>query len=121
MPNVEICEVERLTPEVAQRLATVDCAIFVDTCQMESAALKISPIKACGLETPGSSVPGLGHSWHPSSVLALVHSLSGHHPKSWWIKISSQVPIFQQNASDQVNQTIRSAVGEIKLLLKSPC
>ena len=119
LPNVKVCEVDRLTPKVAKKLATVDCAIFVDTCKMENTDLSVSPINARGLETPGSSVPGWGHSWHPCSVLALIHSLYGHHPKSWWVKISSQVPISKQNPSHQVDQTIRSAVREIKELLKS--
>ena len=119
LPNVEVCMVEQLAPELASHMGGVDYVIFVDVCEMRDANLKVVPLNACGFETPGSSVPGLQHSWHPCSLLALTHSLYYHHPTSWWVKVAHQNWTGENQASDQDQQIIQNAIEQVQTLINS--
>jgi Ni,Fe-hydrogenase maturation factor len=116
-PNVEVCTVEHLTPELSTRLAEADYVIFVDACQVEDTEVKVTPLEACGLETAGSSVPGWGHSWHPCSLLALTHSLYCRHPQAWWVEIATQDLDTKSSRSPQTKQRVEHAVSQIKALI----
>ncbi len=113
LPNVEVCTVEQLTPELSSKLAKVDYAIFVHACWIKT-DLKITAIEACGLQSAGSSVPGSGSSWPPCSLLALTHSVYGHYPRSWWVKIASQNLVTGHHPSHQM---IHDDVEQIKTLI----
>ncbi len=63
--------------------------------------LKIDAIEACGLQSPGSSIPGV-NSWPPCSLLALTHSNYGHHPRSWLVKVASRNLVTGHHPSDRV-------------------
>ena len=113
LPNVEICTVKQLTPELSSKLAKVDFSIFVHACWMTT-DLKITAIEACGLQSAGSSAPGSGPSWPPCSLLALTHSAYGHSPRSWWVKIASQNLVTGHHPSHQM---IHDDVEQIKTLI----
>ena len=100
LPNVEVSRVEQLTPELSAQLATVDYAVFVHACCLTT-DLKIDAIKACGLQSPGSSIPGV-NSWPPCSLLALTHSNYGHHPHSWLVKVASRNLVTGHHPSDRM-------------------
>lgn len=119
LPNVEVCTVERLAPELTSQMGTVDCVLFVDVCDLRNTDIKILPLNACGLEIPGSSVPGLGHSWHPCSLLALTHSLYCHHPTSWWVKVASENLTGENQPSDEEQQLIQDAIEQVQSLIDS--
>ena len=118
LQNVEVCAVEQLRPELSTKLAAADYAIFVDACQMKSAGVKVSNLEACGLETAGSSVPGLGHSLPPCSLLALTQSVYGRHPQSWWVEVGAQDFEPGHHLSHRANQSIRNAVEQIEDLIQ---
>jgi Ni,Fe-hydrogenase maturation factor len=117
LTNVEVCMVEQLTPELASPIGTVDCVIFVDICEMRDSHIKVLSLNASGLETPGSSVPGLGHSWHPSSLLALTHSLYCHHPVSWWVKVAHQPLTGDNQISHDDQQIIHDVIQQVQTLI----
>jgi hydrogenase maturation protease len=118
LKNVGVCAVEQLTPELSAQLATVNYAIFVDACQMEQSDVRISPLEACGSETTGSSVPGLGHSLHPCSLLALTHSVYKHHPQAWWVEVAAEDFRVGHPLSAQAQQNIQNAVEQIATLIQ---
>lgn len=115
--NVEVRSVETLTPELSTTLAAADYAIFVDACAMKTTTVKVSPLDACGMETPGSSVPGLGHSYHPCSLLALTHSVYARHPQSWWVEVPAHEFRTGHSLSQEVDQNIQNAVQAIETLI----
>ena len=119
LPQVEVCMMKQLPSELATKMGKVDYVIFVDVCEMRDTNIKVIPLNACGFETPGSSVPGLGHSWHPCSLLALTHSLYFRHPISWWIKVAHENLTGEHQASDEDNQIIKDAIEQIQRLIDS--
>lgn len=88
LPGIKAYAVTRLTPELSGKLAEADYAIFVDACKMTSTdQIRMKSLDAVGSETTGSSVPCSGHSCDPRSLLALTHSVYGHHPQAWWLEV----------------------------------
>lgn len=117
LKNVKVCAVEQLTPELSSKLATTDYAIFVHACCLTTAEVQIKTIDAYGLETGGSSTPGLGHSLPPCSLLALTHSVYGHSPQSWWVKVAGQNFETGHQLSYRANQNIPTAIEQIEVLI----
>lgn len=117
LKNVEVCVVEQLKPELSTKLSTADYAIFVHASWMKTADVKIKTLDACGLETAGSSTPGCGHSWSPCSLLALTHSVYGHEPQSWLIKVAGQNLETGHHLFYEAKQSIRNAVEQIETLI----
>ena len=115
LQNVEVCAVEQLTSELSTKLATVDYAIFVDACYMKKAGVKISTLKACGLETAGSL--GWNHAMPPCSLLALTQSVYGRHPQSWWVEVAAQNFETGHHLSPRANQSLQNAVEQIEALI----
>jgi hydrogenase maturation protease len=118
LPNVETYAVKQLTSELSTKLARAAYAIFVDACMMNDAGVKVTPLDACGMETSGSSVPGLGHSLHPCSLLALTHSMYGHHPQSWWVQVPAEDFVAGHQPSFQATGEIPHAIQQIEDLLR---
>lgn len=117
LKNVKVCTVKQLTPELSSKLAATDYAIFVHACCMTTAEVQVNTIDPFGLETGGSSTPGLGHSLPPCSLLALTHSVYGHSPQSWWVKVAGQNFETGHQLSYRANQNIPTAVEQIEVLM----
>ena len=117
LQNVESFTLQELRPELSAKLATVDCAIFVKACQMKNPTVKIRNLKAYGLETTGSSVPGYDRSWLPCSLLALTQSVYGRHPQSWWVEVAARDLGIGHPLSHRANQSIQIAVEQIEDLI----
>lgn len=115
--NVEVCAVEQLMPELSTKLATADYAIFVHASLIKTADVQVSELNACGLETGGSSIPGIGHPLPPCSLLALTQSVCGHCPRSWRVKIPGQNFETGHHLSHRANQNIQNAVEQIETLI----
>ncbi len=117
LKNVKVCAVEQLTPELSTKLSTADYVIFVHACWMKTGEVKVKTLDACGLETGGSSTPGGGHSLPPCSLLALTHSVYGHSPQSWWVKVAGQNFETGHQLSHRANHNIQTAVEQIEALI----
>ncbi len=117
LKNVEVCVVEQLKPELSAKLSTADYAVFVHASWMKTADVKIEALDVCGLETAGSSTPGCGHSWSPCSLLALSHSVYGHEPQSWLVKVAGQNFETGHHLSDGAKKGIQNAVEQIEALI----
>ena len=109
--------VEQLQPELSAKLSTADYAIFVHAGWMKTAEVKIEALDVCGLETAGSSTPGCGHSCSPCSLLALTHSVYGHQPQSWLVKVPDQYVETDHHLSGVAQQSIQNAVDKIEALI----
>jgi hydrogenase maturation protease len=80
--NVRSLAVYQLTPELAETVANVDLAIFVDAClTSENNHVQVLPI------APISSMVLTGHTADPRSLLALTKAIYSYCPQAWWIKV----------------------------------
>lgn len=119
-PNLEAYSVNQLTPELSSKLARASFAIFVDACKAtNNNTLQITPLDACGVETPGSALPGFGHSCSPCSLLALTQSVYGHFPKAWWVEVPAQDLTIGQSLSALAEQGVDQALQAIAALINS--
>jgi hydrogenase maturation protease len=118
LPQVTARAVDRLTPELASHLATANGVIFIDACKMPApATVRVKPLQAIGCETSGSSTPGWGHGCDPQSLLALTHSLYGHHPQAWWVEVPADDFRPGQGLSPVAQQGMVAAVDDIMALI----
>jgi Ni,Fe-hydrogenase maturation factor len=116
LQNLATVNVDDLTPELAGQLARVDYAIFIDSPRMGNRVrVKVRPLEALGSEPAGSTTPGGGHSWDPSSLLALAHSAYGSHPQSWLVQVylPKAEPLPAGTVDEALNQAIQAVEGLI--------
>ena len=80
LAEIEVLSVHQLTPDLAERLARADCALFLDAHPAQDdphlRIQRLSPIRADS---------GLGHSADPGRLLACTDQWFGRTPQSWWI------------------------------------
>lgn len=79
-PHVRVIAVQQLTPELAELLAAVDLAIFVDA----SPIVDDGTVQVIRVE-PARSVPAMGHVSDPSGLLALAEAIYDQCPLAWWL------------------------------------
>lgn len=118
LPGIKAYAVARLTPELSSKLAQADYAIFVDACKMPSTnQIRIKPLDAVGSATTGSSIPFSGHACDPRSLLALTHSVYGHHPQAWWFEVPATEFGDGCPTSETAERGMQSAFQEITALI----
>lgn len=84
-PDLAQVVVQELLPELAERLAGVDRALFLDA----SVALPPGEIDLVPLSPAASTTPGLGHSLTPAVLLALAARLYGHAPAAQLLRLGA--------------------------------
>lgn len=120
LPYVRTVTVHQLTPELAETLAAVDCAIFVDACRTSRlhADVRVTRLEPVGCETTGSSVPVLGHTSDPRSLLALTQSVYGRHPRAWWVEVPAEDFGVGDRLSSTAERGMADALEEIEGLIR---
>lgn len=87
-PDLRSLAVQKLSPELSEPLANAEYVIFVDACRMNyPEGIRFIPITTCGSEPCGCSIPTLGHTCDPCSLLAVTQSVYGSRPQAWWLEI----------------------------------
>lgn len=114
VPNVEAIAVHQLTPELVERLAEIDQAIFVDVYP----ALVDQDVQVRPLEPAKSGITS-GHWCEPSVLLAMTQALYGDHPQSWWVMVPGVNFELGERLSTVAQQGIEVALQEIEQLIKS--
>ncbi|MGD1854338.1 MAG: hydrogenase maturation protease [Leptolyngbyaceae cyanobacterium] len=119
-PTLEAYSTEYLTPELSSKLAQATVAIFVDACKLKNTdTVQVKRLEPCGTETPGSTLPGFGHSCSPCSLLALTQSVYGHCPKAWWVEVPANDFTVGHPLSDLAEQGVAQALQTISSLMSS--
>lgn len=120
IPNVRSLTVQQLTPELAEELAKTESVIFVDAWRSNNVqTVRVTPIEAVGSETTGSTVPASGHTCDPRSLLALTHSVYGHHPQAWWVEVPAVEFAVGEHLSNTAEQGITEALEAIQDLIRT--
>lgn len=112
--GVRSLPLHQLTPELAQTLATVDGAIFVDAYPVspEKALVQVFPLRS----GEADSVP-FGHHCDPRSLLALAQALYNHSPPAWLVTIPAVDFEFGETLSPIAQQGVTDALIYIHRLL----
>jgi Ni,Fe-hydrogenase maturation factor len=122
--NVSTFCVHQLTPELAEILAKVDIAIFVDAYP----ATAEQTVRVCPIELTHTNVT-MGHSSNPSYLLTLTQTLYGCSPQAWWVMVpgvnfelgDSLSPVAQQGveiALEKIDDLIKTVRKELCMKLK---
>lgn len=85
LPNVKSLSIHQLTPELAEALASVDMAIFVDACLIS----ETSDVQVKSL-LPTATNFLAGHTGDPQALLALTKAIYGHCPQAWWVIVPGE-------------------------------
>lgn len=118
IPNVEAIAVHQLTPELAEKLAKTDIAIFVDA-HGSTEAVQVHPLV---LAQSGIT---RGHWCEPPILLAITQALYGIHPKAWWVTVPGENFELGECLSAIAKQGIATALTTIEHLIQTartkPC
>lgn len=119
VPNLRSLAVRQLTPELSGTLANAEYVIFVDACRMNCPeGIRFRPINACGSEPGGCSIPALGHTCDPCSILALTQSAYGRRPQAWWLEVPAEDFGVGKGLSAIADLGIARALEKIQFLLR---
>jgi hydrogenase maturation protease len=118
--GVQTCIVHQLTPELSEDIARAEWVLFVDACRFNCPqTAKITLLDGVGSKTAGSTVPALGHTCDPQSLLTLTHSVYGHRPKAWRLAVPAVDFSMGEHLSATAKQGIKEALGLIRMLIAS--
>lgn len=114
MPGVRALQVRQLSPELAETLATVKVAIFVDAC----ASLDREEVET-HLIHPVAVDRALGHTSDPRGLLALTEALYGRYPTAWLITVPARSFALGAGLSPVAERGLAAALEEIHDLIQS--
>jgi hydrogenase maturation protease len=113
LPGVMALAVHQLTPELAERLADVELAVFVDArVGGDGLEAAISPVE------PSSPLCPNGHLSDPRSLLALARWLYGHSPRAWLLTVPGVQFSIDAEISETAARGIDRAVERIAQMLE---
>ena len=103
----------QLTPELAECIAAVDLAVFVD------AAVNVEPGTVAMREIQGASPPasGLGHIASPVALLDLASKLYGRSPVAFLVTIGVRSLALSEVLSDAAAAALPVAIATVRQLL----
>jgi hydrogenase maturation protease len=114
LSNVQALAVHQLTPELAEQLATVELAIFVDAYAASTGhSVCVHPVELAktGITT--------GHWCEPSVLLAITQALFGHYPQSWWVTVPGVNFELSDRLSVVAEHGIEGALRQINHLIET--
>jgi hydrogenase maturation protease len=113
-PNVEAIAIHQLAPELAEKLAKADMAIFVDAYPAKGEQeVEVRPLAPAPTGTPS------GHWCEPQILLAIAQALYGYYPRSWWVMVPGVNFTLGDRLSPLASQKMTAALESIDLLIKS--
>lgn len=115
LDQVQVLSVHQLTPELAEPLATVHTAIFVDVYAANVSDTAVQVIELLPSRSP--TVATLGHTADPRSLLVLTQQLYSTAPLSWWVLVPAINFEFGEALSPVAQQGIEAALEQIKQLI----
>lgn len=111
LPNVHSLSVHQLTPELAEILAQVDIAIFVDA-YPGILQVQVSPLE------PARVAVTSGHNSNPRVLLAIAQALYGYYPQTWLIAIPAHNFQIGNSLSPIAETGMAEALEQIDFLIR---
>jgi hydrogenase maturation protease len=113
LPGVRSLAVHQLTPELAEALAEVDWAIFVDAYPSDTEG----EVQVCPLAL-GDVPVRAGHTSDPRSLLSLAHLVYGTVPQAWWVLVPGINFELGEHLSPVAQQGMEIGLCRVKELVK---
>lgn len=111
IPNLRSHSLHQLTPELAEELATVDYAIFVDAC-IEGNSVEILPLEPL----PEASFKW-GHHLNPRSLLSMTQLLYQKVPQAWLVSVSGENFELCDRLSEIAEKRVQETLTKIEELI----
>lgn len=112
MPGVTALSLPQLAPELAERLAQVRAAIFVDArLDDEDDSVQVRPL------VPADATTTFGHSGSPAWLLALAERLYGQRPQAWLVTVPAQRFELGEEISERARRRCYAAIQEVQRLV----
>lgn len=107
LPGVRSLPRHQLMPELAESLADVDLALFVDA-SLEGNEVRIEPLSA------DSEPTVMGHHLTPSSLLGMTQWLYERCPQAWLISIPGQEFGLGEGLSESVEEAMTQVLQQLR-------
>jgi hydrogenase maturation protease len=114
-PGLQTLEVHQLAPELAETLAGVGRAIFVDAYTAPAGGTVLVEALA-----PADFQPSLGHTCDPRLLLALARALYGRHPEAWLVAVPGYDFEPGETLSAETARGMNAALRQIASLIAIP-
>jgi hydrogenase maturation protease len=112
LPGLQSIAVAQLTPELAEALAAVELAIFVDArLDHGKEMIEVSPL------VPSNSGEMSGHACDPRFLLALAQAVYGCQPRAWLITIPAEDFALGESFSPIARRGAEAALKQISALI----
>lgn len=113
LPGIRTKVVFQLTPELAEELAQVDMAIFVDAGSGDGVHV----------DSVGDSevIEEFTHAPNVQTILGLARTVFGHAPRTWVVSIAGSDFSFRVGLSPQGQENARRAVQSVVELVSCAC
>lgn len=83
LDGVEVLACHQLTPEMAEKLATMRSVIFIDAGEENQRPAEVREL------TENTEPPVFGHALDPRALLALARNLFGRSPRAWLVTVAA--------------------------------
>jgi len=111
--TVTVVHCRQLMPELAESLADVDIAVFIDA----SAGAPPGRVAVIALERNDALPEGFTHRFEPPALLALAHQLYGRRPRAFLISVCGQSFDLGEGLSDVVTAALPQVMHEVQRLI----
>jgi hydrogenase maturation protease len=119
LPGVRSLPLHQLTPELAQMLATVELAIFVDAYSVDVGSTSVLPDIQVHSLAPLQSGLASSHTSDPRVLLMLAQVLYGHAPQAWLVGVPAVNFSLGINLSPIAQRGVALALDAIERLLEN--
>jgi hydrogenase maturation protease len=113
MPGIEIVQCHQLMPELAEPLATVDLAVFVDAIQ----AGPPGSIAITRLQQAAMAASGFDHHLEPDALLGLASRLYGRAPDGFLVSVGAFSLALGEGLSEPVAAALPEAIAAVRRLV----
>jgi hydrogenase maturation protease len=115
--GVEVISCQQLLPELAERLARVELAVFVD------AALDLPPgnVRTERVAAASAATATLGHHTTVATLLALACAVYGRSPETFLVRVGAASLEFGEALSEQVAAAVPDAMAAVQAALSRHC
>jgi hydrogenase maturation protease len=114
--GVSAIDVHQLVPELAEVLASVNRAVFVDAALENGVRTEVEPISLARDEASLENVSG--HTCDPRRLLGLARLLYGHCPDAWLVTVPAADLGFREGLSPQADEGVAQALGYITVIVE---
>ena len=113
--GVAVISCQQLLPELAERLARVELAVFVD------AALDLPPGEVRTERVEAEATATLGHHTTVATLLALAQAVYGCSPETFLVGVGAASLEFGEALSEQVAAAVPDVIAAVQAVLSCHC